>query len=146
MGNMLSEIEFQNHINDYAALHDLYRQAGLGQRSQQEIGTAFAHSPYIVSAVTEGRLLGAGRAFGDEVDCAVICDMAVLPEAQGKKIGSQILRRLIDMTRHHLRIILYANPGKEGFYLQHGFHRMKTAMMTSDKLPLELGRQTGFIE
>jgi len=29
------------------------------------------------------RLVGAGRAFGDEVDCAVICDMAVIPEFQG---------------------------------------------------------------
>lgn len=142
----MNQIEFLYQVNDYGALHALYRQAGLAQRSKQQINTAFEHSRYVVTALAEGRLLGAGRAFGDEVDCVVICDMAVLPEAQGNKIGSQILTRLIDMTRHHLRIMLYANPGKEGFYLKHGFHHMKTAMMTSDRLPLELARQTGFIE
>jgi len=32
------------------------------------------------------------------------------------------------MSAGHKKIILYANPGKEGFYAKLGFLRMRTAM------------------
>jgi hypothetical protein len=36
--------------------------------------------------------------------------------------------RLRDLSKHHRKIILYAAPGKDGFYLKLGFKRMLTAM------------------
>ena len=41
----------------------------------------------------------------------------------GKLIMDNILARLPDCN-----VILYASPGKEGFYQKHGFRRMKTGM------------------
>jgi hypothetical protein len=38
------------------------------------------------------------------------------------------VQRLVEDSRGHKKIILYANPGKEGFYLKLGFRRMNTAM------------------
>lgn len=35
---------------------------------------------------------------------------------------------LVEKSRGHKKIILYAVPGKEGFYGKFGFLRMKTAM------------------
>ena len=84
--------------------------------------------------------------FGDEVDCAVICDLAVHPDFQANGVGTAILETLTQKVRHHLRIILYAKPGKESFYMKRGFNRMKTAMLSSFVVPVERNRETGIIE
>jgi GNAT superfamily N-acetyltransferase len=143
---MSDDIEIVTVFKDYSQLVELYRAVALGSRSPQQISTAFQNSRYAIFAVKGDQLVGAGRAFGDEVDCAVICDLAVLPDLQGAGIGKRLLETLKEQVRHHLRIILYANPGKESFYSNLGFSKMKTAMMTSYLLPLEYGRRMGFIE
>ena len=76
----------------------------------------------------------------------MICDLAVHPEFQANGYGEQILELLKQRVRHHLRIILYAKPGKENFYLKRGFHRMRTAMLTSLVAPTIHFRETGLIE
>jgi GNAT superfamily N-acetyltransferase len=143
---MLDRIELVNTFSDDAQLADLYKSVGLGNRSPQQIAIAFQNSRYTVFALKNDKLVGAGRAFGDEVDCAVICDLAVHPEFQGIGIGENILSALKEQVKHHLRIMLYANPGKEDFYLRRGFFKMRTAMMTSSLLSIEIGRETGFID
>jgi ribosomal protein S18 acetylase RimI-like enzyme len=66
------------------------------------------------------------------VDCAYICDIAVLPSHQGTGLGMDIVSRLVELSRGHRKIILYAVPGKEGFYRKLGFKRMTTAMAIFD--------------
>lgn len=39
-----------------------------------------------------------------------------------------IVARLVELSRGHKKIILYAVPGKESFYKKLGFKRMSTAM------------------
>jgi N-acetylglutamate synthase-like GNAT family acetyltransferase len=133
-------------FDDKRQLAALYEAAQLGQRSQEDIVKAFAHSRYAVFALEAGRLVGAGRAFGDEVDCAVICDLAVHPDFQAKGLGEKLLEALKHKVKHHRRIILYARPGKESFYLKRGFNRMKTAMLSSYVVPIAQNRAAGIIE
>lgn len=140
------EMEFTNRIKSYSELSELFTAVNLGNRTGDEIKRAFENSRYISALYSDGKLVAAGRAFGDEVDCAVICDLAASPEYQSKGIGSQLLNDIVSKVDHHLRVILYAEPGKDDFYKKNNFHTMKTAMMTSSKLPLELGREIGFIE
>jgi GNAT superfamily N-acetyltransferase len=83
---------------------------------------------FVCFAYANGRLVGAGRALADGADCAYICDIAVLPSHQGTGIGMQIVGYLVEQSRGHRKIILYAVPGKEAFYRRFGFRRMKTAM------------------
>jgi predicted N-acetyltransferase YhbS len=54
--------------------------------------------------------------------------VAVHPSHQGTGLGKTIVGRLLDLSRHHKKIILYAVPGKEAFYRKLGFKRMNTAM------------------
>ena len=75
-----------------------------------------------------GRLVGVGRALADGIDCSYLCDIAVHPDYQGQGLGKEIVTRLRDLSRNHRKIILYAAPGKDGFYLKLGFKRMLTAM------------------
>jgi ribosomal protein S18 acetylase RimI-like enzyme len=76
----------------------------------------------------DGKLLGVGRALADGVDCSYICDVALLPSHQGLGLGKQIVAKLLELSRGHKKIILYAEPGKESFYKRLGFKRMSTAM------------------
>jgi ribosomal protein S18 acetylase RimI-like enzyme len=73
-------------------------------------------------------LIAAGRALADGADCAYICDIAVRPEFQNIGIGKSIVLKLASFTSNYRKIILYSNPGKEGFYQKLGFRRMNTAM------------------
>ena len=139
-------IEFVSSFDDSDQLAGLYRAAALGRRSPEQIVDAFRNSKYAVFVLHRGRLIGAGRAFGDEVDCAVICDLAVHPDFQASGYGEQILELLKQRLRHHLRIILYAKPGKENFYLKRGFNRMRTAMLSSFVASAAQFRATGLIE
>ncbi len=74
------------------------------------------------------KLIGAGRALADGVDCSYLCDVAVHPDYQGTGLGKEIITRLKELSAGHKKIILYASPGKEGFYKRLGFMRMRTAM------------------
>jgi GNAT superfamily N-acetyltransferase len=69
-----------------------------------------------------------GRALADGADCSYVCDIAVMPSHQGTGLGKQIVARLVELSRGHKKIILYAVPGKEPFYRKFGFLRMTTAM------------------
>lgn len=62
------------------------------------------------------------------MDCAYLSDIAVHPRHQGGGLGKAIVESLVRRAQGHRKILLYANPGKEGFYLRLGFKRMNTAM------------------
>ena len=59
-------------------------------------------------------LVAAGRVLADGLDCAYIADVAVHPDHQGRGLGQEVIRRLVEPSKGHKKIILYANPGAEG--------------------------------
>ena len=113
---------------DWQALSDLYRRAPLGDKPPDALRTVFGNSMYVCLVYAGGALIGAGRSLADGLDCAYIADVAVDPDHQGRGLGRAIIRRLVEMARGHKKIILYANPGTEGFYEGLGFLHMNTAM------------------
>jgi predicted N-acetyltransferase YhbS len=66
--------------------------------------------------------------------------VAILPSHQGLGLGQAIVSRLLEQARGHRKIILYAVPGKEGFYARLGFRRMTTAMAIFDDPALASAR------
>ncbi|MBI5563564.1 MAG: GNAT family N-acetyltransferase [Chloroflexi bacterium] len=113
---------------DLAELSNLYEVAPLGHKTPADLDIAFSNSRFKCFVYDAGRLIGAGRALADGVDCSYICDIAVHPDYQGQGIGKAIVARLVDRSKDHRKIILYAVPGKEAFYRKLGFKRMTTAM------------------
>lgn len=113
---------------DWQVLSELYRRAPLGDKTPGELKTAFGNSRYKYFVFDGETLVAAGRALADGVDCAYLCDIAVLPEYQGKGIGGDIIKKLLDDATGHRKIILYAAPGKEALYKKYGFRPMNTAM------------------
>jgi ribosomal protein S18 acetylase RimI-like enzyme len=113
---------------DWNELSELYRVAPLGNKSADHLKRVFANSMFKCFVYDGGRLVGAGRALADGRDTSYLCDIAVHPDCQGKGLGVAIVEKLKELSAGHRKIILYANPGREGFYAKLGFRRMRTAM------------------
>jgi GNAT superfamily N-acetyltransferase len=113
---------------DWDELSELYRIAPLGVKPPDALRTVFDNSMFTSFVRADGALVGVGRALADGLDCAYIADVAVHPDHQGRGLGRDIVRRLVDRAGGHRKIILYANPGTEAFYAALGFLPMNTAM------------------
>ena len=113
---------------DWNELSHFYLIALLGQKSPADLQKSFSNSMFKCFVYEAGKLVAAGRALADGVDCSYICDVAVHPDYQGKGLGRQVVMKLVEFSKEHRKIILYAAVGKEPFYLKLGFKRMATAM------------------
>ena len=113
---------------DWNELSELYRKAPLGNKSPERLRTVFTNSMFRRFGHEDGVLVAAGRALADGLDCSYICDVAILPSHQGRGLGDALMSHLVELSRGHAKIILYAVPGKEAFYARYGFRRMTTAM------------------
>ena len=113
---------------DWNELSELYRIAPLGIKPASDLELVFTNSRFKCFIFDGVKLIGVGRALADGRDCSYICDIAIHPEYQGLGIGKKIVQYLIEKSNGHKKIILYANPGKEGFYSRLGFKMMNTAM------------------
>jgi citrate lyase synthetase len=113
---------------DWQELSALYHAAPLGNKNARDLQIAFDNSRFKCFVYEQNKLVGVGRALADGVYCSYICDVALLPSHQGLGLGKQIVSTLIELSKGHQKIILYAVPGKETFYAKLGFKRMNTAM------------------
>jgi ribosomal protein S18 acetylase RimI-like enzyme len=113
---------------NWEELSALYLAAPLGQKDPGDLQVAFGNSMFRCFVYDSGKLVAAGRALADGRDCSYICDVAVLPSHQGQGLGRELVSRLVEFSKEHKKIILYAARGKEPFYKKLGFKRMTTAM------------------
>ncbi len=119
---------FDQSKTDWDELSELYKLAPLGHKSPADLEMVFSNSRFKCFVYDDETLIGVGRALADGLDCSYICDIALLPNYQGLGLGKKIVQNLIKQSYGHRKIILYANPGKEGFYAGLGFKKMNTAM------------------
>ena len=113
---------------DWDEVSRLFSIAPLGDNPPDHYQTVFTNSRYMCFTFEGSTLVGAGRALADGRDASYLADIVVHPDYQGKGLGKQIVQKLVDASKGHKKIILYANPGKEGFYQKLGFKMMNTAM------------------
>lgn len=96
---------------------------------REQVANGLKHSVYLVSAVdaADGSVVGIARCVGDRGMVAVLVDVAVLPDYQGRGIGSELIRLLLDKIKEGLHpgqkvmVSLVAARGREGFYRRFGF-------------------------
>ncbi|MBB4035816.1 ribosomal protein S18 acetylase RimI-like enzyme [Dysgonomonas hofstadii] len=89
---------------------------------------SFEVSYAVIFVFDENKMIGMGRILSDGVRQSAMYDIAVDPYYQGFGIGQEIVKRLLEKTPG-CNCILYASPGKEGFYRKLGFKKMKTGMV-----------------
>ena len=105
----------------------ILKQVGMGHYAPHLHKKAFMNSYVTLFAYIDNQMIGFGRAISDGVYQAALYDIAVMPEYQNIGVGKIILRNIMDKLQG-CNVILYASPGKEGFYKKHDFRRMKTGM------------------
>lgn len=112
---------------DWESVRDAISQAGMARRDISAVRRAFKNSFAVIFIYHEGKIVGFGRAISDGAYQAALYDIVVLPEYQGKHIGKIIVRLLLKKVAG-CNTILFATPGKEGFYEKAGFRKLKTGM------------------
>jgi len=125
---MTIEMQYDLKAVCWEKLADLFEKAPLGKRDPHRLRKVFENSRYCCFLYDRNKIIGAARALSDGYDCAVICDVVVLPEYQNQHSGSRMIRYLLQHVADHNKVILYAAPGKEEFYQRFSFRRMTTAM------------------
>lgn len=122
-------IRYQTNCDniDWTIVPKLLEEVGMSFVSPEIHRHTFEVSYAVVFAFDKDKLIGFGRILSDGYRQAAIYDIAVNPNYQGQKIGKQIVTQLVE-TAPTCNFILYASPGKEGFYESLGFKKMKTGM------------------
>lgn len=128
---------------NWANVTEILKTVGMSYHQGEVHKKAFENSHTVIFIFDDEKLIGFGRAISDGVYQAAIYDLAVLPEYQGKKIGSTILENILE-NLPNCNVILYASPGKEHFYEKMYFRKMKTGMGLF--LNVERMEQRGFID
>ena len=89
-------------------------------------GIIHHYTLYSIAAYQNNRPVGMARLVGDGIYC-LLCDVAVVPDCQGKGVGGELVRRVIAHARKALAdgerctIVLVSVGGKEPFYESFGF-------------------------
>jgi len=112
---------------DWKMVPEILKRVGMGYHAPDVHKKAFEASYTTVFVYHAGQLIGFGRAISDGAYQAAVYDCAVLPEFQGMGIGKTIMNTILSAIPQ-CNVILYASPGKEGFYGALGFRKMKTGM------------------
>ena len=112
---------------DWQAVANTLREAGMAWHEPEVHRRAFENSHTTLFVYQGDRLIGFGRAISDNAYQAAVYDVAVIPEFRGQGIGTAILQRIQERLSH-CNIILYAAPGREGFYEKLGFRKLRTGM------------------
>ena len=91
----------------------------------EALETGLQNSLFSVCVVLENEVIGCGRVIGDRGIYFYVQDIIVLPEFQGKGIGSLIMNPIMEYLKAHARdgafIGLMAARGVSKFYERYGF-------------------------
>ena len=112
---------------DWKLVADILKKVEMGYHTPELHKKAFENSYVTVFLYHDNRMIGFGRAISDGAYQAGIYDVAVDPEFQKKGLGNIIIESILEKIPE-CNVILYASPGKEGFYIKNSFRRMKTGM------------------
>ena len=122
---MIKLVENEITIEEYMYLR---AKVGWNKLSINQSESAIGHSLFNVKAIDEqGNIIGMGRIVGDGAVICYIQDLIVIPEAQGKRVGSAIIDRLIKFVKDikeegtTMMLCLMCAKGREPFYEKHGF-------------------------
>ena len=106
-------------------------------RSQRELSRMLAGSQAVISAWQGSRLVGFGRATSDGVFRAVLWDVVVAGDLQGRGLGRQVVEGLLQHPRlQGVERVYLMTTNSAGFYEQLGF-----TVVESQQLMLRNGVQ-----
>ena len=121
------QITYKEYTPTPEEFNNLTEAVDWGTRENKIIEEALKHTLYSLCVYDENKLIGYGRIIGDKTIFLYRQDIMVIPEYQGKKIGTGIMNKLIEKINEYkkvnpeIRTYLGATKGKESFYEKFGF-------------------------
>ena len=92
------------------------------ERTTADLRRMLTGSPVVVSLWRGKRLVGFGRASSDGIHRAVLWDIVVAGDLQGRGLGRQVVEALLDSPRlRRVERVYLMTPNSAGFYQQLGF-------------------------
>ena len=128
-------ITYVENIKDVKEYNKMYEGVGWGARDEELVRTALDKTVYSISAYDNGEIVGYGRLVGDETCFLYVQDIMVLPEYQNKKIGSNVMYKLLEQVDKYkkkspeLRVYVGPDYNKEEFYRKFGFITRREARL-----------------
>ena len=98
------DITYKMEMPGKKEYYELFLSTGWNEEyhcNPEELEKANDGSAFVLAAYDNGTLVGFGRVVSDMVLHAMVYDMIVLPEYQGRGIGSSILNALVQRCREH---------------------------------------------
>ena len=130
-------ISIKENVNSIEEFNYLYDAVGWGSYDEIVSEKALANTMYSVSVYDDDKIIGYGRIIGDGICFLYIHDVMVIPKYQNKKVGSQIMNKLLEKVNQikienpYVRVYLGASKGKEKFYERFGFITREDANLGS---------------
>ena len=130
-------ISIKENVNSTEEFNYLYDAVGWGSYDEKVSEKSLANTMYSVSVYDDDKIIGYGRIIGDGICFLYIHDVMVAPKYQNKKIGSQIMNKLLEKVNQikienpYVRVYLGASKGKEKFYERFGFITREDANLGS---------------
>lgn len=127
---MINIRENEISVSNFNYLTD---KVGWGVREENIVLEALNNTLYSVSIYDNEKIVGYGRIIGDKTIFLYIQDVMVIPEYQGRHIGTSIMNKLIDKVNEYkkinpsIRTYLGASKGREEFYKKFGFETRSDA-------------------
>ena len=121
------KIEYIEKTPTATEFNMLTKLVGWETRENNIVEEALKNTLYSLCVYDVDKLIGYGRIIGDKTIFLYIQDIIVIPEYQGKKIGTGIMNKLIEKINEYkkinpeIRTYLGASKGKESFYEKFGF-------------------------
>ena len=128
-------ILLKENVNNVEEFNYLYDTVGCESYEKDITKKALSNTIYSVSIYDDEKIIGYGRLIGDGICFLYIHDVMVVPEYQNKKIGTQIMKKLIDQINKikienpYVRVYLGASKDKEKFYERFGFIQGKKQIL-----------------
>lgn len=102
------------------------KSVGMEEYKREDVEIALKHTLFSVVVWEKDRPVGIGRVIGDGRVAFFIKDVAIVPDRQGKGIGTLVMEKLMEYIRSAGADNAYAGlmslNGKEEFYKKFGFH------------------------
>jgi GNAT superfamily N-acetyltransferase len=119
-------IEFSESTPDIDKYFLLFESTGWNEDyrlSKEDLYNTITKSYYCVSAYDADKLIGFGRIMSDGILHAMIYEMIIYPNYQGKGIGRELINMLLKKCfENNIREIqLFCAKGKRQFYEKQGF-------------------------
>ena len=121
------EIKHINKTPTPDEFNNLTEAVNWGRRDNKIVEEALNNTLYSLCVYDGDKLIGYGRIIGDKTIFLYIHDVIVVPEYQGKQIGTGIMKALLKKIDEYkkvnpnIRTYLGASKGKEKFYERFGF-------------------------